>query len=274
MTESAQHPNVFAFDLYQRSQLEMRTLKSKLPEDSVVGLAKEVLLRVAERADLNRVAEYANQIEQLCRALIAEDADAGAAFIRDLRADGASPEEVYLSYLAGAARMLGEWWVEDRVSFSEVTIGTSRMYGIMRAMRHLFMPAASMRRRSAVFAPVPGETHTLGVRMAADLFRKEGWDIDLKIARTHDELLREIGTSPAMVIGLSTGGEHSIDALARLVVALRIINPAALILVSGQLMSKPEDLVSMMGVDAAAKDIPSARAALERLWEQAHAQPS
>ena len=40
----------------------------------------------------------------------------------------------YLEYLALAARKLGKWWEEDRVSFLDVTLGTGRIYAIIRAV--------------------------------------------------------------------------------------------------------------------------------------------
>ncbi len=274
MASADSQPSVFAFDLYQRSQEDLRTLKSRLPEESVAGLAKEVLLRVAGKSEAFSIEEHAPQIEELCNALIGDDPDAGAAYVRKVLAEGASLEDVYLGYLAGAARMLGKWWENDLASFSEVTIGTSRMYAIMRAMRHLFTSAVQPDTKSAVFAAVPGDTHTLGVRMATDIFNKDGWDIDLKSAQTHDELLAEIVSANAAIIGLSAAGRHSLDALARLVVALRIVNPGAYILVSGQIVNETEDLISIMDVDEVASDIPSGRIALENLWERTQAQTS
>ena len=95
--------------------------------------------------------------------------------------------------------MLGTWWEEDRVSFVEVTVGTSRMYAIMRALRRQMPLASHIHSKSAIFASVPGETHVLGVRMAADLLRKEGWDIELKIGRTHEELVVEMTNSGSRI---------------------------------------------------------------------------
>ena len=269
MYEPDPKPNAQVFDLYRRSQDDILKLKSRLPEETVADLAREVLRRMAGHADAFSIEDHADEIEELCNALISLDADAGAAYVRKVRAEGASFEDVYLGYLAGAAKMLGEWWENDLATFSEVTIGSSRMYAIMRAMSYQNRALPGSVYRSAVFASVPGETHTLGIRMATDIFRKDGWVIDLKSAPTHDGLVQEIGSADAQVIGLSAGGRHSIQPLARLVVALRIVCPAALILVSGQIVNEAEDLVALMGVDAVAEDIPGARVALNRLWSEA-----
>jgi methanogenic corrinoid protein MtbC1 len=269
-----QRPGWFDKDVYERSHADIRALKAGLPEATVVSLAQEVLTRLAERAHSARAVDeraISARIGNLGEALISQDDDAVARVVSGIRADGASPESVYLTYLAGAARLLGEWWEESRVSFAQVTIGTCRIYSIMRAMRHLFAPMAPIATRSAVFAAVPGETHTLGISMAADLFRKEGWDIELKIGRSHDELVAEIRDSSHRLIGLSCAGRHSSAALARLIIALRISNPLAYILVSGHVLDDARNIASALGADGIATDVPSARAILDTIWDRPRA---
>lgn len=256
----------FPQDLYVRTQADLVQLKRRLPEDSVAVLAREVIRRLAERGgDVTKAPTYPSkeELDWLANALIDEDPEAGADRIREIRAEGASVEAVYLGYLAGAARTLGKWWDDDKVSFYEVTIGTSRMYAIMRSLQHLFIPPEVDTSKFAVFASVPDETHTLGIHMAADIFRKEGWDIDLMVGHTHDELVDEIEAKTPRILGLSAAGGHSIDAMARLVLSIRIVSPATLILVSGQIVEEARDLVAALGIDAMANDLETARSAMD-----------
>lgn len=259
-----------AVDIYERSRAGLFQLKQQLPDDAVSVLAREVIGRLAERGPTDQTSDYESakaELEALCNALISEDHYAGARMIEQIRADGVSVETVYLGYLAGAARMLGEWWNTDRVSFVDVTIATSRMYAIMRSLRHLFKPAIDSLTKTAIFASVPDETHTLGVRMAADVFRKDGWNIETKLGFTHNELVTDIDKSECNVIGLSAAGQHSIDKLARLVVSLRIVKPAALVLVSGNIADEASDALELMEVDAVATDIPGALDEMNQMWE-------
>jgi MerR family transcriptional regulator, light-induced transcriptional regulator len=121
-----------------------------------------------------------------------------------------------------------------------------------------------MRGRAAVLASVPGDTHTLGVTMASDLLRNKGWDIDLKVGRSHEQLVEEIEASDYTVIGLSGASRRSLLPLMRLIVALRICKPTAKIMVSGQIASGV-DLVRTAGADEVASDFAEALAAMERL---------
>lgn len=263
-----------SFDVlqYTRSHTELRTLKSRLPAESVETLAREVIRRMAERG-INLVVHTpeAEDIEILCHALLSDDDQAGAEFIKELRTDGASIEALYLTYLAGSARMLGDWWDSSQVSFTDVALGTTRMYAIMRALRHQFSGRPTSPTRSAVFASVPGETHVLGVRMAADLFRKDGWDIDLKIGLPHDQLVQEIAQSDAFVVGISAGGTRSVEPLSKLIIALRISNPKSWIYICGHIVDEAKDAIALMDADGVLTDVADANELMKSIWDSANA---
>jgi len=267
-----QAPLYSALDLYEKSSFEVRELGSKLPESDVESIVHEVLNRVkaqALRNDQSIDAPTREKVERLCYALISDDHQEGQRFIESVYEDGASLEAIYLSYLAEAATILGEWWESDDASFYEVSIGTSRIYAIIRGLSHLFTPNRLVEVKSAVFASVPGETHNLGIRMAADLFGREGWDINMIVGQNHDDLVSEIAQSRCPMIGLSAAGAHSAAALARLIIALRISNPWAAIILSGQITNEAEDVVSAMGLDGVVTDIPSAITLFDSIWESA-----
>lgn len=259
------------FQVFEESQSNIRRLKENLPDHLKANLALEVIHRLASRGAEFKHIPYdpsQEQLERLCTALISDDNKAAANIINEVRAEGISPEAIYLKHLGAAAELLGQWWVEDRASFFDVTIGSGRLFAIMRGMKHLFAPDFILDDRSAIFASVPGEDHTLGVRMAADLFRKDGWEIALKVGLNHDELITELQKSPNSLIGLSIGGQHSIDALSKLVVALHICCPNSPILVSGRDIDVLGPLLSLMGVDAYSSDIDEAKEMMSELWDR------
>lgn len=269
---SAVHTRAFISDrdIYRRSEANIRRLNEILPEDLVVNLAREVILRVASKEPtLEQVTHFATEedIRNLCYAFVSDDETAAASIISDLRAVGVGPEEIYLKRLAAAARMLGEMWISDEMTFTQVTVGTGRMFAIMRSMRHLFESAIPVQDKSAIFAAVPGEDHTLGVHMAADIFRKNGWEIALKVGLDHDQLVAEIEQAPTSIVGLSISGEHSIDALSRLVVALHIACPHAMIVVGGANVNEVQPVLSLMGLDGIAATVEDAEAQITSLWD-------
>lgn len=257
-------------DVYERSQANILRLKETLPKDLVANLAREVIRRVGAHG--TRLAEIAPEpspedLEALSLALISSDDKAAATAIANLQAKGEGAEVIYLHHLAAAARMLGDWWSEDRVNFGQVTVASGRMLAIMRSMRNLFEPALVPPGKTAIFAAVPGEDHTLGVRMAADLFRKAGWEITLLVGLDHDALVSEIEQFPSGIVGLSISGEHSIEALSRLVVAVHINAPHVSLLVSGQNIDAVKPVLDLMGLAAVTADIEDAKTQMNDLWE-------
>jgi len=251
----------------------VRALKMSLPEDSVRGLAEEVLKRVAARRDgvvsFAPPRNFQDQVDHLAFALIDDDRDAGLAFVHAIQRAGASVDDVYLVFLAEAARRLGEWWNEDAISLIDVTTGTARIFSILRVL-DVAKPRSNIgQERFAVFASTPGEDHTLGVRMAADLFRREGWSIELASGLDHNALVKRIEACAPEIIGLSAGGEASVGSLARLILALRIVLPLSKVLVSGQIVAEAPHRVAEMMPDAVAGTMDQARDEMERLWQEA-----
>ena len=239
-----------------------------LPEAAVRALAREVIGRL-DRIKPNYVkidaAPSITQITELCEALLSSDNDAGHRLAMAARANGMPIETLHLGYIAEAARMLGTRWENDEASVSQVIIGAGRIYGILRTLREMFVSVRLQRpdRYRAVFASTPGETHTLGVTMAADHLRCKGWQVDIKSGLAHDALVKAISNDDYPVIGLSASTPMMIFPLARLIVALRVTNPAAWIMVGGLIVQEEPHIQSLVDADGVVLDIQSAEAQME-----------
>ncbi|MEM7547118.1 MAG: cobalamin B12-binding domain-containing protein [Pseudomonadota bacterium] len=257
-------------DTLDQSTARIEALASRLPRAAVVSLAKEVVTRLAHRSDeIEPSAGHPTDdvIDRLAEALIDPQRDAALSLVEAIRAEGATLSEIYLDYLAMAARRLGEWWENDRVSFVEVAVGAGRIYAIICSVQQHYKTPKANPRRHAVFAAVPGETHTLGVTMAADLCREAGWAVDLLVGRDHDELVDEIRNMRCTIIGLSASSHRALASTIRLIVALRIAVPHSQIVISGRLALDEENLVSIVGADYAATDFETAADALENMLD-------
>jgi methanogenic corrinoid protein MtbC1 len=194
--------------------------------------------------------------------------------VLEARLSGMSIDMVYLGYLAASARRLGERWDEDRTTSAQMTIAAGRMYAIMRGLRQAFASDQYLKTDSprAMFASTPGETHTLGVTMAADFFRRRGWQIDLRTGLTHHELLSAAETSAYPIIGVSASSERMVFPLARLIVALRITSPSAWIMVSGKIIDLVPEILTMVDADGIAGDAEAALSQMVNHLEPAQAQ--
>ena len=249
-----------------RSLLEERG--AGLPSAAVRALAREVIGRLdrcKQMAAQTIVGPSQNQVSELCDALLSTDNNAGHQLVMAARADGMPIETLHLAYIAEAARMLGTRWENDEASVSQVIIGAGRIYGILRTLRELFVSVRLQRpdRYRAVFASSPGETHTLGVTMAADHLRRKGWQIDMKAGLSHEALVEAISQDDYPVIGLSASTPRMLFPLARLIVALRVTNPGAWIMVGGLIVHEDPHVQSLVDADGVVSDIQSAEAQME-----------
>jgi len=121
---------------------------------------------------------------------------------------------------------------------------------------------------------VPGENHLLGISMAADFYRKNGWDIALKRGLDHDEIVHYAAGSGDILIGLSAAGEHAVVPLAKLIIALRISAPKASIMVSGAIIASSYESVKALGVDIIPDSMDDALMRSRQFWDQSTKQAS
>jgi methanogenic corrinoid protein MtbC1 len=234
-------------------------------------LAIRALARLSRERNAGSVSEAAQRALQapvataLAHALCEDDSDLADLMVEDLMEAGLTVGEVCLEHLAPAARLLGEWWEADRLPFTEVTLATARIQSMLRRMP---IGRGAPRRhgvKGAVFCAVPGEQHTLGVMMAADLFRRDGWDVSLLVGLDHDEVLSRLVRDDRDVIGLSCSGAHSERALDRLMRALRDQRPEARLILSGQIAADAKALARLPEADATVTCMAEAEAELARL---------
>ena len=259
-----------AFDRseYTKADAHFRLVSSKLPEEAVGKLAREVVWRLAfrmPRAFAQSSLPKPSELDAFCAALLSSDDRAADTFILAAREDGAEIEVIYFGFVAGAARRLGEMWDADEISFIEVTLACGKLYRIIRGMRHVIAPSIIQDRDElpAMFALVPGETHTLGIEIATDVFRRADWDVDMMVGLDHDMLVDQADRRNYRAIVLVANSDSMIEAMARLVLALRISHPLSHIAVAGNILGHYPDLMSIVGADAVLKDIETAVTTLQ-----------
>lgn len=240
-----------------------------LSDAALVVMAQEVIQRLSHIAGIKGIERTPVALDDFCTSLIAPTADDAHSILLKAQSDGATHEELCLSYIAGAARQLGIWWEEDIITFRDMAVAAGRMLHFLKDLRELAPPAPQVGKRLALFATVPGETHILGVSMAADMFRQQGWDIDLQIGRSEDDLCRIARSGGYPIIGISASGVDRIRALARSIVELRLATPGSLIFIGGNLVRLEPDIMVRTGADGAGAMMAECFQEMERLYGQA-----
>jgi methanogenic corrinoid protein MtbC1 len=264
---------VFDRSEYEKADLQFRLAEQNLPDEAVSNLAREVVRRLAfrmPRAVRKEDLPTPSDIDLLCSALLSQQDRAADDFILAARRDGVEIDAIYLGYVAGAARRLGEMWDNDEVSFIDVTLASGKLYRIIRGLRHVIAPGILNNRDEwpAMFALVPGETHTLGIEIATDVFRREGWDVDMMVGLNHDMLIDQSDRRSYRAIVLVANSDRMVEPLTRLVLALRISHPLAHVVVAGNILDHYPNIMDLVGADAVMKDIETAVSTLRNVMEE------
>lgn len=169
----------------------------------------------------------------------------------DLLCEGLSFRELCLGLLAPAARLLGERWVDDTLSFSEVTLASWQLESVLRQLGSRFEPTQARRtmRGTLLVALLPGAQHTFGARMLLSFFRQSGWDAQLLQARDPGHMLQVLRSRQLDVLALSLSQREDLVELAPLVEAARAasLKPGLQILLGGRAVSENPGLAQASG---------------------------
>ncbi|WP_333713339.1 cobalamin B12-binding domain-containing protein [Yoonia sp.] len=264
-----------AFDRveYERAGEQFRLFNRDLPDTAVVSVAREVVRRLAfrmPRETHENILPTPAEVERLCDALLDHDSDTAESIILDARRDGVPVETIYLGYVAATARRLGDLWNGDQISFVEATLASGKLFRIVRGLRRIVANSilADRDERPAMFALVPGESHSLGIEIATDIFRRNNWEIDMMVGLDHDTLVDRADNRHYRAIVLVANSENLIESLTRLVLALRISHPLAFIVVAGNIVDLHPDIEMLVGADDVIKDIETAVTRLKDLVEE------
>ena len=208
-------------------------------------------------------------IAEIVDLVLMQEAPAACAFVESLRARQVSSASVYLHLLAPAARHLGDLWTEDRVDFTQVTVGLIRLQQLLRAVSPEFQEAAPRAARMArvLLVPAPGEQHTFGLVMVAEFFHRVGWLVSGGPESAGVDPVAMVRAMPFAMIGISIGSHTRLNGVARLIRAVRRAsrNRAIGVMVGGPLLIDHPEIVSLVGADATASDAAQAVAQAEGL---------
>jgi methanogenic corrinoid protein MtbC1 len=220
-------------------------------------------------ATLACVVPDADDVLELARIVLDQEAPVAGRFIDAFRAEGVPLDVIYLDLLAPTARQLGSMWEADLCDFTQVTVGLWRLQQVMYDLSPAFQGDAEygVKSRRAMLVPAPGSQHTLGLFMVAEFFRRAGWDVWGEPSAGVPELLEAVRTERFDVIGISVGAEFQIEGLSSVILGLKRAsrNPGVRVMLGGPVAAQHPDLHTRLGADATALDAQQALSVAEAL---------
>jgi MerR family transcriptional regulator, light-induced transcriptional regulator len=201
---------------------------------------------------------YRERIEELTRIVLASGEDRSLDYVEQMRRQGTTVERLYLGLISSVARHLGDLWLADVCSFTDVTLGLWRLHQLARTLSPIFQQDASahLPRYQALLVPLPGEQHTFGLYLLAEFFRRAGWGVySMPLKATHD-VVAIVRREWFAVVGLSLSCESRLEELAKQIRIIRraSCNRAICVMVGGGIFVEHPEFVSQVGADLMAVD--------------------
>ena len=204
------------------------------------------------------------EVEALAPLALQIEADALLGHVEAILARGVEFDTVMVDLLAPAARLLGEFWEDDRCDFVDVTMGLWRLQEVVHeiACRVPIERLHAAGGHRALFASMPGDQHNFGTVVIDELFRRDGWLTDRLCEVETPDLLKRAAAEWFDMIGLTISCDCHIAELPSVIVALRSVsrNPGVCVMVGGRIFSADPELAIKVGADGTARD---ARLAIE-----------
>jgi methanogenic corrinoid protein MtbC1 len=194
-------------------------------------------------------------IIQFMNLTLTREVDTLIAFVDDRLSTGQSIDTLFEDLLGPTALLLGEYWNEDRISFTDVTIAVGRLQHLVRALNSRADTAVDEESaRSAYFIPSASEQHTFGLFVLEDIFQRAGWRTWIETSATDDQTVGAVRSQWFDLLGISASRDSQIDEVAATIAAARRAsrNPDLFILVGGRLFIEQPEIVSAVGADALA----------------------
>jgi MerR family transcriptional regulator, light-induced transcriptional regulator len=197
------------------------------------------------------------EVQQFTFLVLGSDDSAALAYVDSLTSQGTSTDLIFLNLLAPAARLLGEMWEADTTDFANVTLGVSRLH---RILRHLGENDPDGDRATTsgtiLLTTIPGEQHSFGMAMAAEFFRRDGWDICTGPFASQRELSLLVQERWFDVVGFSVTSDRRLDELKRGIHDVRrdSRNRRVGIVLGGPMTMQRPELAGLLGADSISTD--------------------
>ncbi|WAP69613.1 cobalamin B12-binding domain-containing protein [Jiella pelagia] len=204
-----------------------RDWKHRLSKAIVAKVIPTLYAAHGETDPLNRNAKASTEIRRRAEAdrflglVLSNGPEAQWRHLLDLQASGMDLETILMEIMAPAVRELGEMWLNDRMSFVEVTTKSARLQHMIRSLGRADCFQMVDGRASVLLAAAPGEQHTFGLFVLAELFLAAGWSVSLEANSPLDALCDLAESRRYDAIGMSVGSERFLPPVREQVSALR-----------------------------------------------------
>ena len=223
--------------------------------DELSALARTVAARLAARG--GRVSRSADLelVATLVRAIVSPDLAEFEALRRGMRKARIVDAELVDIYFPAIARLLGNDWLDDRLSWVDVTIGMARLQALLHQIGLASAAPVGPGAPSVLIVLPEGEQHAFGAQVLAVQLRRQGIAVHLQIGARPERLralVRERHFDCALV---SVACKERLEFCRKVVKSLHDGSLGQLwVTIGGAVLDQVSDARLLTGADAATND--------------------
>jgi len=224
----------------------------RLLAPGVDALATRALSALATRSDHGASELRDDLVEALRTGIQSFDCDVLDNTLGEFHEQKISSETIIDTYIPAVARLIGEAWCLDQMSFAEVTIGSARLQAIVRDLAPNISADTvnPLNTASVVIVVRDGEHHTLGAVIAANQLRRNGISVQLMIGAGDTEIVRTIAAKDFDVVAISASSGETVSTVSALIRSLRATFDKEIpIALGGSIVGMVDDLQARTGAD-------------------------
>lgn len=215
---------------------------------------------------MDTVTVHNNTLQEYIAALRDGDRRRALNTARAALQEGTDIRSLYLDVFQPAMHEIGRLWEVNELTVAQEHLATAITQSVMAQLyAHVF--ARPPVGRTLVATCIGGELHELGIRMVADFFEIEGWDVYyLGANMPADDVVSMVADQRANLLAISVTLNNHVPHARELIQRVRAssIGSAVKVMVGGQPINRSPDIYRTIGADFTA---PNAREAVKRAME-------
>lgn len=227
----------------------------------VTFFASQVVSLLADRNARSPIEPRETLVSGLIAASLSGSKSALAELLVDMKRARVSVAALADVYIPIAARRIGEAWLNDEMSWIDVSISSGRLQALLREIGAAWVAdEAGFANRGTVLMIVPeGEQHTLGPMVATEQMRRLGISVCLRLGPTAGELSNLLATRQFDGVMISVAAKERLDSTAKLVRLVKsLMSRPTPVVFGGSIISRMKEAGAFVGADFASDDVGAA----------------
>ncbi|MDU8910952.1 hypothetical protein RXV88_06675 [Aestuariicoccus sp. MJ-SS9] len=234
-----------------------RALEADVRPD-VSALASAVISVLSEKADEGASTIRASVVHKLVESSLRDGAFNADMLLHDLKDNRLCANQIVDIYIPQAARVLGDMWCDDIISFAKVTIATARLQGLLTLLAPPWAAKLSEDGDdiNVLMVLQAGDTHTLGPHVATAQLRRLGASVRILFGPDIRSLLASMADEPYDLVMFSCSRTDALETIAKMVQGIKTgLDAPPPLALGGLVLDLADRVKEKTGVDLVTDDV-------------------